>query len=345
MSLKRQSEKGEKEKVISEAKKNLIRQRILQDCPVSEIAEEAQVSKRTVQRIKKEMPFKTYDAATDGGDNRIKADYCKMLTAHEEKYAQKLKDALELYEDAEEGWVYHVTKYASVVTMSSRIWCFIAYPESAPEGWIEALKMTMLEVAISPLHDHDKWNHDSPEMVDKKTGVVYPKGHFYKAGDPKKAHWHGIVVFPRQISFRQANKIIQEITHGPYIQPLKGSMQGAYDYFVHKHHPDRYQGYDKDDIIKLNGFHIEPTKHELAMIQADIINVILERGIDNWADLMIYYQNNVEYLGVIANKPGAFSATVRSMWQKHNPDGKTQRVLIVNNNGEDIDNKNKEKEN
>lgn len=182
-------------------------------------------------------------------------------------------------------------------------------------------------------------------MVDKETGEIYPRGNFYnnKVGDPKKAHWHGMVVFPRQTSFKQANRIIQSITHGPYVRPLKGSMRGMHEYFTHKNHPDRYQGYDKDDIIKLNGFHIEPTNHELIKMQADIINAILENGISDWADFMAFYKYDVESLGVIANKPGAFSATVRSMWQKQHPEGKTQRVVIVNK--EDITDKNKEGKN
>lgn len=326
--------------MISDEKKNLIRQRILEDCPLEMIAEEAQVSKRTVQRIKKEMPEEVYEAAKDAGDNSIKIDYSRMLTAKEQKLTEKLQGVLALYEDPEEGWVYHVTKYDAVVQMSARVWCFVAYPESAPAGWVRKLEMTMLESEISPLHDKDKWNHDSPAMVDKATGEIIPKGARYTAGDRKKAHWHGMVKFPRQTSFRQANTIIQSITHGPYVQPLKGSTRGMHEYFTHRNQPNKYQGYDPQEIVRLNGFSIEPTKRELMVMQADIIDTILREGISDWADLMRYYSNNVEYLGVITNKPGAFSATVRSMWHKQHPEGKVQRVEIVTNNN--INNANKE---
>lgn len=317
--------------MITEVKRNLIRQRIAQSCPIRMIAVEAQVSESTVMRIKKDMPTEIYDAAKDAGDNRIKVDYSKVLTEQEKKLTEKLEAVLALYEDPEEGWVYHVTKYDAVLKQNSRVWCFIAYPESAPEGWIEALEMAMLEAAISPLHDKDKWDHDSPAMVDKATGEIYPKGYFYRAGDPKKAHWHGMVVFPRAVNFKVANNIIQTITHGPYVQPLRGSMLQGYEYFVHKNHPNKYRNYDPQEIIKLNGFHIEPTKHELAVMQADIINTILERGIDDWADLMRYYSQETEYLGIIANKPGAFSATVRSNWRKKHPEEQVKKVLIMNN--------------
>ena len=322
--------------MISDEKRNLIRQRILEDCPIGEIAEEVQVSASTVKRIKKEMPPEIYDAAKDAGDNKIKVDYSKVLTTQEQKLTKKLQDALALYEDPEEGWIYHVTKYDAVLKMSSRVWCFIAYPESAPAGWIRKLEMTMLEAEISPLHDRDKWEHDSPAMVDKATGEIYPKGHFYKAGDRKKAHWHGMVVFPRQTSFKAANALIQSITHGPYIQPLRGSMLGMHGYFTHKNQPNKFQGYDPQEIIVLNGFHIEPSKHELAVMQADIINTILERQISDWADLMEYYKYDVQSLGVIANKPGAFSATVRSVWRKQHPEDKVQKVLIMNNIKEEM---------
>lgn len=329
--------------MITDDKRNLIRQRILEDCPLEEIAEEAGVSQRTVRRIKKEMPEQVYDAAKDAGDNSIKIDYSKVLSAREKKLTEKLDGILTLYEDPEEGWIYHVTKYDAVLKMSARVWCFVAYPESAPVGWIKKLEMAMLEAEISPLHDRDKWTHDSPMMVDKATGEIIPKGARYKAGDAKKAHWHGMVVFPRQTSFKQANAIIQNITHGPYVQPLKGSMLGMHEYFWHKNQPDKYRGYDPDDIIRLNGFHIEPTKHELAVMQADIINTILDCRISNWADLMEHYKYDVESLGVIANKPGAFSATVRSVWQKQNPEGKVQRVMLVqdgnNSNNNNTNNK------
>lgn len=140
----------EEEKLISEDKRNLIRQRILEDCPLEEIAEEAQVSKRTVQRIKKDIPEAVYEAAKDAGDDKIKVDYSKVLTETEKKLTQKPNDVLEMYEDPEEGWIYHITKYDAVLKMCSRVWCFIAYPESAPSGWIRQLELTMLEAEISP---------------------------------------------------------------------------------------------------------------------------------------------------------------------------------------------------
>ena len=321
--------------MISEEKRNLIRQRILENCPTEEIAEEAQVSRSTVHRVRKEMPEEVYEAAKEAGDNTIKVDYSKMLTEREKKLTEKLNDILQMYEDPEEGWIYHVTKHDAVLKMSSRVWCWIAYPESAPAGWIRRLEMTMLESEISSLHDRDKWLHDSHMMVDKRTGEIYQQGHFYKFGDPKKAHWHGMTVFPKQTSFKQANAIIQGITHGPYVQPLKGSMRQMHEYFTHKNQPNKYQGYDPKEIIRLNGFHIEPTKHELAVMQADIINVILEQKISDWADLMEYFKYDVESLSVIANKPGAFSATVRSVWQRKHPEGTVKRVVIMNNMKED----------
>lgn len=319
----------EGEGMISEAKRNLIRQRIIQSCPLKSIAEEAQVSEATIKRIKKEMPAEIYEAAKDAGDNRIKVDYSKVLTEQEKKLTEKLESVLALYEDPEEGWIYHVTKYDAVLKQNSRVWCFIAYPESAPEGWIEDLEMTMLEAEISPLHDRDKWEHDSPAMIDKETGKIIPKGAHYKVGDRKKAHWHGMVVFPRAVNFKVANGIIQNITHGPYVQPLRGSMLKNHEYFLHKNHPGRYQGYDPKEIINLNGFHIAPTKHELAVMQADIISTIIERKISDWADLMEYYKFTPEYIGIITNKPGAFSATVKSMWHKKNPEGKVTKVKII----------------
>ena len=54
-----------------------------------------------------------------------------------------------------------------------RNWAFVVYPESAPSDWIEQLQLSGAQFAISPLHDKD----------------------LNATGEPKKAHWHVIVVY------------------------------------------------------------------------------------------------------------------------------------------------------
>ena len=40
--------------------------------------------------------------------------------------------------------------------VKKRNWAFVVYPESLPEGWLDLLRETGLQCAISPLHDKDK---------------------------------------------------------------------------------------------------------------------------------------------------------------------------------------------
>lgn len=318
---------------ISEEKQKLIRKRLAQGRPIAEIAEEAGVSTKTVQRWKKKTPTEVYNAETDSGDSSIKMDNSTMLTKMEQKYTKKLEGALQLYEDDVEGWCYHLDKADYRMKTSGMWWSFIVYPESAPEGWWERLKATGMEIARSPLHDMDKWTHDSPEMVDISTGEIIPKGARYVAGDPKKGHWHGIAKSDKRMSYQEANNLIRSITHGPYIQKCR-SIKNAYEYFVHLNQPDKFQFYRKEDILTANGFHLEPNKYEAGQMQCEIINTIHDKGMTEVWQLTEHYRDQPEYTMIIASKPGIFTSLLHSLWNKQNPEGKIKRVKIVDDKEE-----------
>lgn len=311
---------------ISDEKTKLIRRRLVQGRPLAEIAEEAGVSQSTVQRVKKATPDEVYKEAEDSGDGAIKLT--NVLTKTEEKYTKKLQGAMQLYEDDVEGWCYHLDKADYRLRTSGCWWSFIVYPESAPAGWWERLVATGLELARSPLHDKDKWTHDSPEMVDAETGEIIPKGARYKANDRKKAHWHGIAKSDKRMSFQDANSLIQGITHGPYIQKCR-SLKNAYEYFEHLNHPDKYQGYDKNEIVLANNFHLEPNKYEAGVMQCEIINTIHDNGMTEVWQLTEHYRDQPEYIAIIAAKPGIFTSLLHSLWNRQNPEGKVKRVKIV----------------
>uniref|UniRef100_UPI002896F8C0 Rep family protein n=1 Tax=Staphylococcus aureus TaxID=1280 RepID=UPI002896F8C0 len=56
---------------------------------------------------------------------------------------------------------------------TSRTWGLVVYPESAPENWQELLSETVMQFAVSPLHDKD----------------IKPDG------DIKTPHWHVILIW------------------------------------------------------------------------------------------------------------------------------------------------------
>ena len=292
---------------------------------IEDIAKETGVSRQTVYRIKKEIPQNKEMQDVLMGDNLL-YDLKDYYTKEEKKYTEKIKEDLYLYEDTEEGWIYHYDKEDGIIKTSGLWWNFIAYPESVCENWIEKLEETGLAIEISPLHDKDKWEHDSPERVDPKTGEIYPSGYFYKAGDKKKAHWHGTVVCNKSTSWKVINKIIRDITHGPYLQRCN-SLLHSHNYKTHRTESairkGKYQ-YEMDEMITLNNFHVEPNKYEIGVLQCEITKTIRENNLDTTVKVAEFFEDQPEIMQLIWSKPGFVNAYVRSLWKENHPESKVQ---------------------
>ena len=149
--------------------------------------------------------------------------------------------------------------------VKKRNWTFVLYPESAPTDWIERLKISGLMTAISPLHDKD----------------VNP------TGDPKKAHYHVLVVYSGPTTYNSVAKFTASL-NATIPQALE-SVRGMYRYFSHKDNPEKYQ-YNETDIATLNGFNIadliELTKSEVNEIKAKILKMIREINIIEYSELI-----------------------------------------------------------
>ena len=314
-------------RTISEEKQNLIRKRLLQGHSIKDIAQETGTSEATVKRYKKNAPAMPRVSASSE-DTTIQVDYTTVLTKREEVLAKKILAEVALYEDAVEGWSYHLTAHDDRIRQQGLWWEFIAYPDSVPENWLDKLKATHLQIAISPLHDKDSWNHDSPEMVNPETGEIIPKGARYKMGDRKKAHWHGIVKCDKKCSWREMNAQLQNILHCPYIQKCR-TLKGAYDYFLHINHPERYQGYFKDEIIKMNGFVIEPTKFEQGILYDEIVTTIIEHRFTKWTEVCVFYHGQPEYVLLLSSRPAIITEVLKDNWRMQNPEGRVQKVEII----------------
>lgn len=302
---------------LSEEKQTLIRKRLVQGYSVKQIAEEVQVSEITVKRYKKNTPA-LFIAEQDTGDNSIKYDYTTSLTKKEEAFTKKIEKELALYEDDEEGWVYHISARDFRLKQSGMWWNFIVYPESAPEHWIDKLKVQGLRLAISPLHDKDTWNHDSPEMVNAETGEYIEKGARYKMGDRKKAHWHCIAVCDTRVAYREMNDLLRKITNCPYIQKCN-SLKNSFNYFLHINAPNKYQNYDKEEIQIYNNFHIEPNKRETTILVMEMIDLIVQNDIVEWCDCVEFFKNDPEFSLLLSTRTAYFNAYVKSRYYKKYP--------------------------
>lgn len=149
--------------------------------------------------------------------------------------------------------------------IKKRNWGGVVYPESAPEDWIETLKLKGISFAVSPLHDKD----------------VNP------TGEKKKAHWHIILSFPGPTTDKTVKQIMDEIN-----QPLPialESVRGYFRYFTHKDNPEKYQ-YDSTQIQLFNGFDVTDILNNFEVFQflKEIQVMVIEHDIVEYSDLLDY---------------------------------------------------------
>ena len=112
----------------------------------------------------------------------------------------------------------------------------IVYPESAPSNWREMLAETCVPAIVSPLHDKDM----NPD------------------GEPKKPHWHVMLMFPGVKSLEQVTGLCKQF--GGIKPQIVSSVQGQARYLIHKDNPEKYQykpgeiecfsGADWSEIVK-----------------------------------------------------------------------------------------------
>lgn len=155
--------------------------------------------------------------------------------------------------------------------VKKRNWAFIVYPESVPLDWLDKLRETGLQCAISPLHHLD----------------VDP------TGEVKKAHYHVIACYSGPTSFNVVKRLTDSL-NSPIPQALE-QVRGYYRYFTHKDNPEKFQ-YDEHDILTINGFSIfdfcEISKSEVIAIKRNLQELIRNLDIVEYSDFMDYMFDN-----------------------------------------------------
>lgn len=99
----------------------------------------------------------------------------------------------------------------------------VVYPESAPKDWQEILSRHCVPAFISPLHDRD----------------VNP------TGEPKKPHYHVVLMFEGKKSIEQVKEIFNTIS-GVGCEVVK-SLRGYARYLCHLDNPEKAQ-YEPADV-------------------------------------------------------------------------------------------------
>lgn len=109
-----------------------------------------------------------------------------------------------------------------------RNWVFVLYPESAPENWNEILADMLVPCFVSPLHDED----------------------VSADGEPKKAHYHVILMFKGLKSFDQVKEITDSL-NAPIPQACK-DIRAYARYLCHLDNPEKAQ-YSVADVLSFGG--------------------------------------------------------------------------------------------
>lgn len=110
----------------------------------------------------------------------------------------------------------------------TRNYATVVYPESAPENWQEILAQHFVPSFISPLHDSD----------------INP------TGEPKKPHWHVILMFDSVKTREQAVSVFDSI--GGVGCEVVQSLRGYSRYLCHLDDPSKHQ-YSVEDVKTLCG--------------------------------------------------------------------------------------------
>lgn len=146
----------------------------------------------------------------------------------------------------------------------------VIYPESAPDNWLEILAEHKVPALISPLHDKDVDPQDQP----------------------KKPHYHVIIMFEGPKTEEQAREIFDPIG-GVGCEIIK-SIRGYARYLCHLDNPEKYQ-YDEDKIIQLYGAdykEICELRSDKYKVITEILEFIDQEDICSYYDLLRYARTN-----------------------------------------------------
>lgn len=162
----------------------------------------------------------------------------------------------------------------------ARNFATVVYLESAPSNWLEVIQELKIPVFVSPYHYKD----------------INPNG------EPKKPHYHVLLMFEGKKSDEQVRDIIAEFggVGLEYVQSLRGYAR----YLCHMDNPEKAQ-YLPDDVLQYGGadyHHI----CELAVDRYNAIDEMLDWCIENktnrYIDLLMYARvNRREWFSILCD--------------------------------------------
>lgn len=155
----------------------------------------------------------------------------------------------------------------------TRNWGTIVYPDTAPDDWVEIFKSHNVPFFISPLHDRD----------------------ITAVGEPKKPHYHVLLMFDSVKTEEQARTIFESI--GGVGCERINSLRGNARYLCHLDDMDKAQ-YDPNEVYCYG-----PTADYVTVIGlptdkydsiAEMIDFVDREGIISYAALLRHARANNE---------------------------------------------------
>jgi hypothetical protein len=152
----------------------------------------------------------------------------------------------------------------------ARNFATVVYPESAPHGWASILEEEFIPAFISPLHDSD----------------INP------TGEPKKPHYHVMVMFEGKKSTDQVKAIFEKFG-GVGVERVN-SIRGYARYLCHLDNPEKFQ-YKTENVVSLCGadyMHTIGLALDKYKAIGEIIDYCKENDIVSYAVLLEYCRAN-----------------------------------------------------
>lgn len=123
-------------------------------------------------------------------------------------------------------------------------------------------------------------------------------------GEPKKVHWHIILIWDNSTTFNNALKTAQAVSNTKYIEPVR-SLVGATRYLIHMDDPDKYQ-YDKDEVQTVGDVDfselIESSRNDRIELKA-MCEYIRDNGITHFDTFAYYCMNkNLEWFRILSER-------------------------------------------
>ena len=294
------------------------------------IARDYKVSIKTIQRIKKWLAEKNPELTTQINDNKYNLKFGKRQA----EKAEHLKELKRMYEDTEEGWIYDAAEEDYKSRQMSRTFAGIVYglTDETRQALATRLEAGGYSGELSPIHDKDIWEHDSPQVIDEETGEVLEDiGSRYKSGDRKKAHTHVMIQLDHPVTYKTFNKMIHNLLPDTPQWIIVTAVKGYHNYLTH--HTEaamkagKYQ-YDEDEIITFGSFEMILTKKDRQMIISMIAAEITEEKICYLSELVKRHLHIPEEIGIIKDSSYFFKGLIDEQWREANPEGRISRTKM-----------------